>query len=84
MPTVSVRVPSEIKERMERHDEINWSAVLRKVIEAELDEIESHNLAHAVATSERLSQDIDEREVAEQNSAEIIREWRERRYGGPD
>jgi len=84
MPTVSVRVPNEIKERMERHDEINWSAVLREVIEAELDEIESHNLANAVATSERLSQAIDETDVTEQNSAETIREWRDRRYGGSD
>jgi hypothetical protein len=66
---------------MEEHDEVNWSAVLRDHIEAELDKMESRNIAHAVATSERLSSAIDADEVATTNTAEQIREFRDTRYG---
>lgn len=81
MRTVSFRVPDEIKQRMEEHDRVNWSAVLREHIEEELHELESRNMAHAVATSERLSSTIDAEEVAETNTAETIREFRDTRYG---
>jgi len=81
MATVSLRVPDELKERMNAHGEINWSAVLRASIEEEVERLESRSIGHAVATSERLSNEIDEAEVAEENTAETIREWRERRYG---
>jgi len=80
MRTVSFRVPDEIKERMEEHDEVNWSAVLRDQIEEELHSLESRNIAHAVATSERLSSAIDADEVATTNTAEQIREFRDARY----
>lgn len=82
MATVSFRVPEEVKAKMEAHEEVNWSAVLRRQIEAELADLEHRNLAHAVATSERLSQAIDEDAVAEENAADVIREFRDTRYGG--
>jgi predicted DNA-binding protein len=81
MATVSVRVPDEVKERMEAHGEINWSAVVRSHIEAELDRLESRSLAHAVSTSERLSRDIDPEDVSEANTADTIRKYRDERYG---
>ena len=81
MGSVSVRVPDEMKERMEEHDEVNWSAVLRGTIEEELQELESRNVAHAVATSERLSSAIDTDAVAATNTAETIRRFRESRFG---
>lgn len=81
MATVSVRVPDDVKERMERHDDVNWSAVIRAHIEDELEARESRSIGHAVATSERLSGAIDPDDVAEQNTADVIREWRNRRYG---
>lgn len=81
MATVSFRVPDELKEAMAEHDEINWSAVLRRHLEEELSELSDRNLAHAVATSERLSGSIDAEAVATENSAEIIRSFRDRRYG---
>ena len=81
MGTVSFRVPDEVKERMEEHDEVNWSAVLRDHIEEELHDMESRNIAHAVATSERLSSAIDSDEVATTNTAETIRAFRDARYG---
>jgi hypothetical protein len=80
MGSVSFRVPDEVKARMEEHDEINWSAVLRDHIEEELQRLESKNIAHAVATSERLSGAIDADEVATTNTAERIREFRDTRY----
>ena len=82
MATVSFRVPDDIKKKMEAHDEINWSAVLRQQIEEEIADLEHRNVAHAVATSERLSQEVDEDDVADENTADVIREFRDTRYGG--
>jgi hypothetical protein len=81
MGSVSFRVPDEVKARMEEHDEVNWSAVLRDHIKEELQSLESRNIAHAVATSERLSSAIDADKVATTNTAETIREFRDTRYG---
>ena len=83
MPTVSIRVPDDLKKRMEEHEEIKWSSVLRSNLEEELDELDSRKIGHAVATSERLSNAIDTDDVAEEDSTEIIRKWRDKRYGGP-
>lgn len=82
MATVSFRVPDEIKERMKSHEEVNWSAVLRQQIEEEITKLEQRNVAHAVATSERLSQEINGDEVSEENTADVIRQFRDTRYGG--
>jgi hypothetical protein len=82
MGSVSFRVPDEVKARMEEHDQINWSAVLRDHIKQELHTLESRNIAHAVATSERLSSAINADEVATINTAEQIRESRDTRYSG--
>jgi hypothetical protein len=81
MATVSLRVPDELKAKMDEHGEINWSAVLRAYIEEEIGRLESRSIGHAVATSERLRTEIDEKEVTDENTAETIREWRETRYG---
>jgi len=79
MATVSIRIPDDLKERMDEHEDVNWSAVLRERLRQEVEERESETVAHAVATSERLSAEIDEEEVADTNTAKTIREWRERR-----
>ena len=81
MGTVSLRVDDDLKEKMDEHDEINWSAVIRANLEEEIDRLESRSIGHAVATSERLSKEIDNEEVADQNTAETIRKWRKKRYG---
>ena len=80
METVSFRVPEDVKARMDAHDRINWSALLRELVEAELAELEGRNVAHAVATSEALSREIDEADV-ETNTADVIRGFRDSRYG---
>jgi predicted transcriptional regulator len=81
MATVSLRVPDELKKKMDEHGEINWSAVIRANIEEEIGRLESRSIGHAVATSERLSTEVDEEEVTDENTAETIREWRDTRYG---
>jgi predicted DNA-binding protein len=81
MATVSFRVPDDIKEKMEAHDKINWSAILRQQIEEKIADLERRNVAHAVATSERLSRAIDD-DVADENTADVIRQFRDTRYGG--
>jgi len=81
MATVSLRVPEELKKKMDDHGEINWSAVIRANIEEEIGRLESRSIGHAVATSERLSTEIDDEEVTDENTAETIREWRDTRYG---
>ncbi|GAB6860255.1 hypothetical protein ACFR97_12305 [Haloplanus litoreus] len=37
MPTITVNVGDDLKERMERHPEINWSEVTRQAIEEKID-----------------------------------------------
>ena len=81
MATVSLRVPDGLKEQMDENNDINWSAVIRSHIEDALSELDSRNVGHAVAVSERLSNAVDDEAVVEQNTAETVREWRERRYG---
>lgn len=81
MATVSLRVPDELKEQMDEHGEINWSAVIRSHLEDEIKQLESRNIGHAVAVSERLSNEIDEETVSDTNTADTIREWRDKRYG---
>jgi len=82
MATVSFRVPDEMKAKMEEYDEINWSAVFRQHIEDEVAELEARNVAHAVATSERLSGEIDPDEVDDESTTDLIREFRDSRYSG--
>lgn len=67
---------------MEAHEEINWSAVLRRQIETEIERLERRNVARAVATSERPSGTIDREDVAKENTADVIREFRDARYCG--
>lgn len=81
MPTVSIRVDEDLKRRMDRHREINWSAELRQHIDSVLTEKNERDLARAVLISERLSHAVDPEEVQDHDSTEMIREWRESRYG---
>jgi len=40
MPTITVNVDDALKERMEKHPEINWSEVTRQAIEEKIDALE--------------------------------------------
>jgi hypothetical protein len=40
VPTVTVSVDEQLKRRMEKHPEINWSEVTRQAIEEKISELE--------------------------------------------
>ena len=40
MPTITVNVDDELKERMEKHPEINWSEVTRQAIQEKIETLE--------------------------------------------
>ena len=53
MSMISIRVDSELKGRMERKRDVNWSEVVRQALERVLAEEEGQNLAKAVLLNER-------------------------------
>ncbi len=78
--TISVRVDKKLHEQMKLHDEVNWSAILRKSIAEQLEEREQIDTVRARKAAQR----IDELRRAGafkggKSSVEIIREWREKR-----
>lgn len=40
MPTITVNVDGDLKERMEKHPEINWSEVTRQAIQEKIEALE--------------------------------------------
>ncbi|WP_435115128.1 hypothetical protein [Halolamina sp. C58] len=40
MPTITVNVDDDLKDRMERHPEINWSEVTRQAIQEKIETLE--------------------------------------------
>ena len=40
MPTITVNVDDDLKERMDRHPEINWSEVTRQAIQEKIEALE--------------------------------------------
>ena len=40
MPTITVNVDDDLKKRMEKHPEINWSEVTRQAIEEKIETLE--------------------------------------------
>jgi len=72
---VSVKVDEKTKRLMKMHDEINWSAVVRRSIERKLD----------VAAIDKAIKSMDETrkkhrlKKGEKTSEELIREWRDKR-----
>ncbi len=78
--TVSVRVDEELHAEMKIHDEVNWSAVLRKAIVEQVSRLEQINTTQAqdafAAIAEMRKIRIFDKG---KNSTEIIREWREKR-----
>ena len=40
MPTVTISLPKELKERLDKHKDINWSEVFRTAFEKKVKELE--------------------------------------------
>ena len=39
MVSITLSVPEEVRARMRKHDEVNWSAIARKAIEAKAEQL---------------------------------------------
>lgn len=58
MPTLTVNVDDALKERMERHPEINWSEVTRQAIREKIEKLEL--MEELTAESELTGEDVEE------------------------
>ncbi len=73
MATVSVSVPDELKQNMEKLDEVNWSAVARHAFEERMRQIALvKRLAQKSALTEK-----DAREISRRISEGIAKRFRE-------
>jgi len=58
MPNLTVSMPADLKVAMSKHDEVNWSAVIRKAVQDHLHRIE---IADAIAAKSELTvHDVEE------------------------
>lgn len=58
MPTITVNVDDALKERMEKHPEINWSEVTRQAIRSKIEKLEL--MDELTTDSELTDADVDE------------------------
>lgn len=54
MPNVTVAIPEDLKEEMRRHEEVNWSAVIRKAVQ---DHLRKLAIADAIARKSKLTRE---------------------------
>jgi len=54
MPNLTVSMPADLKVAMGQHEEVNWSAVIRKAVQEHLHRIE---IADAIAAKSELTGD---------------------------
>ncbi len=69
---LTVRIPRELKERMDRFNDINWSEVIRKAVEERLREEE-------VRWALRVMDELSRKARPEKPLTKVIREFRDRR-----
>jgi len=69
---ITVRIPRELKERMDRFRNVNWSDVIRRAIEEKAREEE-------VEWALKVMDEISRKAKPEKPLAEVIREYRDRR-----
>ncbi len=74
---ILVKVDKEMKMRM-KDVKINWSAEIRRFIETRISENKERRLAEAVMLTDRIYYS---RKKSRHDSAEIIRKFRDERYG---
>ena len=78
--TLSVRVDPRTHEQMKAHDEINWSAVLRKSIDKTLEELEKVDPVRMEIAFNTIDRLYKAKAFSKgKNSIEVLREWREKR-----
>ncbi|MBI2044409.1 hypothetical protein HYT24_03530 [Candidatus Pacearchaeota archaeon] len=80
--TISVRIDRNLRERMRSHEEINWSAVLRRAIIENLEDKEKEKIdLEKRREAAKMMDEIRKSGVFDggRDSTSIIREWRDRR-----
>jgi Arc/MetJ-type ribon-helix-helix transcriptional regulator len=88
LAVITVRIPEQVRRKMRRLKAVNWSAVVRDAIEARLDvegraqERDWDRVRRADKVAETVFREM-HRDYGhiDFNSTEIIRYWRDRRYG---
>jgi len=70
MSNLTIRVPEELKSRMERFKDVNWSEVARRAFEETTNREERRRAAESIKKLRMES-------VAEWNGAKEIRRWRD-------
>ena len=77
---VSLRVDKDMHREMKLHDEVNWSAVLRKSIAEQIDKTERIDYERA---QRAIKDTLEMRKLRlfdqGKNSTELIQEWRSKR-----
>ena len=88
MTSITVRVPDELRKRMKKLSEINWSEVVRKAIEGRvaLEMARREKDKESILEAGKQIDAVYERLKAEYgaikfDSSETVRYWRDRRYG---
>ena len=74
MVSITLSIPEELREKMKQYDEINWSALVRKIIEKKVQELR---------WKEELLKDLDSQEKFNQEAIRIgdkIKESMWKRY----
>ncbi len=77
MSIITVRVDDETKKKMSQMHHVNWSSVLREAIDKKIREESNRDLARAVILTDK----VRKKAPSGWNSTEVIRYWREHRYG---
>jgi Arc/MetJ-type ribon-helix-helix transcriptional regulator len=69
MVNITLAISEELKEELQKHDEVNWSAVIRKALHEHLKRIE---MIEAIAQKSKLTQ-RDANELAKKIKREMAR-----------
>lgn len=77
MPLLTVKIDDELRKRISRMKNVNWSEVVRNAIRLHLAKGEQRDLVKATLMNEKLRK----RPVGRWDSVEVVRYWREHRYG---
>ncbi|GEM_PF-2104031 len=78
--TISLRIEKALHAQMKRHEELNWSAILRKAIVEELDKTHIVNIPKARAAFKSIVELSKKMNIHKgKSTTEIIREWRDKR-----
>ena len=78
--TISLRIDKQLHQQMKVHEEINWSAAIRKSISEQIDNLETINLQRAMESKKIMDRLRKARAFDNgKSSTAVIREWREKR-----